>query len=150
MKYTDRRISSIYRVPPHMVGDVEGSTSWGSGIEEQTVQFVQHTITPILRKVEEALEGSLLAGTDYELRFVLSGLLRGNVAARTAMYSALWNIGALSADDIRALEDLPPVPNGAGSTYYAPLNMSPAGTPPPALTQQAALLLEAFRGGGNA
>lgn len=147
MRYSDQKIASIFRVPPHMVGDVAGSTSWGSGIEEQTTQFVAHTLTPILRRIEEALELTVLAGTSYEVRFVLSGLLRGNVAVRSAFYSSLWNIGALSADDIRRLEDMPPVPNGGGEGYYVPLNTAPASASAEELAQRSALITEALRGG---
>jgi HK97 family phage portal protein len=144
MKYSDQKIASLYRVPPHMVGDITNSTSWGSGIEEQTIQFVQHTLLPIIRKLEESFERSLLADTGYEMRFQVNGLLRGNIAARSAFYSALWNIGALSDDDIRAFEDLPPIPDGAGSTYYVPLNMTPAGQ---AADEQRNALIDALRGG---
>jgi HK97 family phage portal protein len=128
MQYSDRKISSIYRVPPHMLGDVERSTSWGSGIEEQTIQFVQHTLIPIARKLEVALNHALLAGTNYELKFAFQGLLRGSVTNRAEFYTKLWQLGALSADDILALEDMPPVPaGGGGDLRYVPLNFTPAG-----------------------
>lgn len=127
MKYSDAKIAGIYRVPPHMIGDVERSTSWGTGIEEQTIQFVQHTLLPLIRKFEEAFEATLLAGTNYQVRFVTTGLLRGNMAARQAFYQALWNLGAISGDEIRRFEDLPPIPDGRGSEYYRPLNTVPLG-----------------------
>ena len=142
MQYSDQKIASIYRVPPHMVGDITNSTSWGTGIEEQTIQFVQHTLLPIMRKFEEAVEATLLAGTDYQMRFVAAGLLRGNVAARTGMYTALWNIGVLSADDIRALEDMAPLPGGLGTTHYVPLNFAPVGTDPASIPSPAKLLMQ--------
>lgn len=131
MKYTDRKIATLFRVPPHMVGDIERSTSWGSGIEEQTIQFVQHTLLPIVRKLEECFEATLLAGTNYQMRFVVTGLLRGSTAARAAYYHDLWNMGVLNADEIRAFEDLPPQPGGVGQVYHIPLNTIDASAPPP-------------------
>lgn len=140
MKYSDAKIAGIYRVPPHMIGDVERSTSWGTGIEEQTIQFVQHTLLPLIRKVEEAFEATLLQGTNYQVRFVTTGLLRGNMAARQAFYQALWGLGAISGDEIRRFEDLPPIPGGRGGEFYRPLNMAPLGSDVP-LKDRAALLL---------
>lgn len=136
---TDRKIAGIYRVPPHMVGDVERSTSWGSGIEEQSIQFVRHTLMPIIRKLETAFEGTVLAGTPYEMRFVTGGLLRGDSKAQEAFFRGMWNIGVFSQDDIRALLDMGPLPDGQGATYYVPVNMMPAGETAAALEQRARL-----------
>lgn len=138
---TDRKIAGIYRVPPHMVGDVERSTSWGSGIEEQSIQFVQHTLMPIIRKLESAFEATLLAGTPYEMKFVTQGLLRGDSKSQEAFFRGLWNIGVLSGDDIRALMDMGPLPDGQGQRYYVPVNMMPAGEPAADLESRARLWL---------
>ena len=142
MKYSDQKIASLFRVPPHMVGDISSSTSWGTGIEEQTIQFIQHTLLPIMTKIEEAFEAALLSGTDVEMRFVVSGLLRGNLAARSAFYSAMFNIGVFSQDDIRALEDLAPLPDGRGRDHYVPLNFAPIGAGGAELPATAKLLLQ--------
>lgn len=129
MKYSDRKIAGIYRVPPHMIGDIDSSTSWGTGIEEQTIQFIQHTLLPIIRKMEEAFESTLLAGTAYRMRFITAGLLRGAMKDRAEFYRVLFNMGALNDDEIRAFEDMGPLPDGLGQTYYVPLNIAPVGTP---------------------
>lgn len=147
MKYTDAKINGIYRAPPHLVGDVERSTSWGTGIEEQGTNYVQYRILPIARKIEESVEMTLLPGTQYQMRFVVNGLLRGNVKDRAEFYRTLWNLGALNDDEIRAFEDLAPLPEGQGETYYVPLNVVPAGTPPEALQTRAAALLAVIAGG---
>lgn len=127
MKYSDRKIAGIYRVPPHMIGDIDSSTSWGTGIEEQTIQFIQHTLLPIIRKVEEAFEATLLAGTNYRMRFITAGLLRGAMKDRAEFYRVLFNMGALNDDEIRAFEDMGPLPDGRGQTYYVPMNIAPVG-----------------------
>lgn len=132
MQYSDRKIASIYRVPPHMIGDVERSTSWGKGIEEMAIEFRQYTLLPLIRKLEEAFETGLLAGTNYSVKFATDGLLRGNTAARTAYYQGMFGIGVLSADEIRSLEDMAPQPDGVGQEYYRPLNYTPVGQEVPA------------------
>ncbi len=122
MKYSDQKIASIYRVPPHMVGDISNSTSWGTGIEEQGMQFVRHTLLPIMRKLEEGFERAILAGTDFQMRFQTNALLRASATARAEFYNKLWMMGVISADEIRALEDLGPQPDGIGKRYYVPLS----------------------------
>lgn len=140
MKLSDRKIAGIYRVPPHMIGDIDSSTSWGTGIEEQTIQFIQHTLLPIIRKVEEAFESTLLAGTDYRMRFITAGLLRGAMKDRAEFYRVLFNMGALNDDEIRAFEDLGPLPDGLGKTYYVPMNIAPVGTDPADIPNAAKLM----------
>jgi len=127
MQYSDRKIAAIYRVPPHMLGDVERSTSWGTGIEEQTIQFVQHTLVPLAIKIESALNAGLLAGTDYEIKFAFQGLLRGSSSNRAEFYTKLWSMGVLNADAILALEDMAPLPGRAGQGFYVPLNFTEVG-----------------------
>jgi hypothetical protein len=62
-------------------------------------------------------------------KFDLSGRLRGDTSQRYAAYVQGWQTGFLNQDEIRAMEDLPPMPNGLGQTYYGPLNFAPLGTP---------------------
>jgi HK97 family phage portal protein len=145
MKYSDQKIASIYRVPPHMVGDISNSTSWGTGIEEQAIQFVRHTLLPIIRKLEEGFEASLLTGTQFQMRFVTNALLRASTAARADFYTKLWQMGVINADEIRGLEEMAPQANGTGATYYVPMNYAPAGTEP--LPVGAAALAEATEEG---
>lgn len=143
MKYSDAKIASgIYRVPPHMIGDTEKTTSWGTGIEEQSIGFVRHAVMPDVKALEEAFESTLLADTGYEMRFNVNALLRGAMAARATFYQTLWGMGVLNADDIRANEDLPPIPDGKGQDYYVPLNFIPAGTDPASVPSAAKFMLE--------
>lgn len=147
MKYSDQKIAGIYRVPPHMIGDLERSTSWGTGIEEQTIQFVQHTLLPIITKLEDAFEAVLMRGTNYQVRFAVNGLLRGSMKDRAEFYRTLWNIGVLTADDILAFEDMPPLPDGVGKRTYVPLNVAPSDAPSEEVQQRELSMLALMRGG---
>lgn len=148
MKYSDAKIASgIYRVPPHMIGDTEKTTSWGTGIEEQSIGFVRHAVMPDVKALEEAFESTLLADTGYEMRFNVNALLRGAMAARATFYQTLWGMGVLNADDIRANEDLPPIPDGKGQDYYVPLNFIPAGTDPASVPSAAKFLAQLLDSG---
>jgi len=124
-RYSDRKIASIFRVPPHLISDVDASTSWGSGIEEQTMSFGVYTLTPWLTRIEQAIEARLLRGTGYQYRHMLQGLMRGNTAARNAAYSAGRLGGWLSVNDIRRMEDMPGIGED-GDVFLSPLNMEPA------------------------
>ncbi len=147
MQYTDRKLISVYRCPPHLVSDVDRSTSWGTGIEDQMIQWVQVGLLPIIRKVEEALEAAFFPGTDYDVRFNVNGLLRGDMAARAEFYRVLWSLGALTDNDILALEDMPPAKDGAGDIRYVPLNVAPADATPDQIQARAAVALASPTGG---
>lgn len=120
-KLNTAQIARIWRIAPHLIGDVERSTSWGSGLEEQGIGFVVFTLGPYLTRIEAALTRRL-PPSDYA-RFNVRALLRGNTKDRYLAYAIGRQWGWLSVDDIRDLEDLPPLPNGAGQTYLQPLNM---------------------------
>jgi HK97 family phage portal protein len=120
-KLNTSQIARIWRVAPHLIGDVEKTTSWGSGIEEQGIGFVVFTLGPYLTRIEAALNRCLPTG-QYS-KFNVSALLRGNTKDRYLGYAIGRQWGWLNVDDIRALEDLPELPDGAGKTYLQPLNM---------------------------
>lgn len=119
-------ITRWFGVPPHMVGDVDRSTSWGTGIEQQSIGFVQYTLQPNwLVPTEQRITKELLKDPSVYAKYRIEGLLRGDSAARAAFYNVMRNIGAFSANDVRALEDMPPV--DGGDSYLEPLNMAPLG-----------------------
>lgn len=128
-KYQRNEICSIYRVPPHKVGDLERATF--SNIEHQSIEWVTDGVMPTTVRIESAVlaDGSLLDRGDH-LKINLAGLVRGDIASRYAAYAVGRQWGWLSADDIRALEDMNPLPDGIGQTYLEPLNMVPAGERP--------------------
>ena len=125
-RFQVRDIARWYRIPPHLIGDLENATF--SNIAEQSLEFVKYTMLPYFRKFEQAISRDLIGREDEETHFAkfsLEGLLRGDPKARAEMYRTLWGIGSISQDEIRALEDMNPLPNGAGAVYYVPLNFTP-------------------------
>lgn len=131
-KWEVTEIARALGVPPHLIGDVERSTSWGSGIAEQGIGFVTYTLTPWITRLEWVTRRGLLTPVDGRLRpkWRVEGLQRGDAQARYNAYAVGRNWGWLSANDVRQLEDMDPVPDG--DTYLQPLNMVPAGEPPAA------------------
>lgn len=121
-------ISRLYRVPPHMIAAVNRTTSWGSGIEQLSIGFVTYTLGPWIRRSEQALTRLVRVGApERYVRFNVAGLLRGDFKARTEGYARGRQWGWLNVDDIRALEELPPLPAGQGAVYLQPSNMVAAG-----------------------
>lgn len=118
------QVARIFGVPPHMLFETDKSTSWGTGIEQQAIGFVTYTLRPWLVRVEQRLS-RLLAGSQY-VKFSVEGLLRGDTKGRYYSYAVGRNWGWLSVNEIRRLEDLPPVEGG--DTYMQPLNMTKLGT----------------------
>jgi HK97 family phage portal protein len=121
-------VARIFGVPPHMLMDTEKSTSWGAGIEQQGIGFVVYTLRPWLTRVEQRVSRMLQPSTVYA-KYSVEGLLRGDTAARSEFYTKMWNIGAFSTNEIRKLEDQPPVDNG--DIRYRPLNMGVLGEADP-------------------
>lgn len=126
-------VARVYGVPPHLVGDVERSTSWGTGIEEMTLGFLTYTVNDYLVLLESAYS-SIVPNPNSYLRFNRNSILRGRAGDRADFYQKLWGMGALSPDEVRAKEDLPPLPDGDGDRYYVPLNYRPADEPIPVPT----------------
>jgi len=132
-KYQRSEVASIYRVPPHMIGDLEKATF--SNIEHQGIEFVVHSLRPWLVRIEQAINMQLLMPAergDYFAQHIVDGLLRGDTQSRFEAYTKARNWGWMNADDIRELENMNPLPDGIGQIYLQPLNMVPAGTDPAA------------------
>lgn len=130
-KWETVEVARAFGIPPHMIGDVERSTSWGSGVAEQGIGFVTYTLTPWITRLEWVARRGLLAALDPQLRlrWRVDALQRGDTKSRYEGYQIGRNWGWLSANDIRTFEDLDPI--DAGDTYLQPLNMVPADTPTP-------------------
>ena len=121
-------IARMFGIPPHMLMDTDKSTSWGTGIEQQSIGFVVYTLRPWLTRIEQRVSRILRPEPVYA-RYSVEGLLRGDSAQRSEFYTKMWGIGALSTNDIRALEELAPVEGG--DVRYRPLNMGVLGTSDP-------------------
>lgn len=124
-----REVARMFGVPTHLLMDVEGSTSWGTGIAEQTLGFVIFTLRRWLIRTEQAVTRMLRPDTVYA-KFSLEGLLRGAPKERAEFYTKMWQIGAFSTNDILELEDRAPVEGG--DVRYRPLNYGILGQTEPA------------------
>lgn len=128
-KFQVEEICRIFRVPPHLIQNLERATF--GNIEHQSIDFVVHTIRPWLVRWEQALTRTLLSPEEqreYFVEFSVDGLLRGDIASRYAAYAIGRNWGWLSANDVRALENMDPIPGG--DTYLSPANMYDASKMP--------------------
>jgi HK97 family phage portal protein len=129
-KFQISEIARMFGVPPHLLMDVDGSTSWGTGIEQQTIGWITFGLrSSYLTRVEQRMTMLLRPQAVYA-RYSIEGLLRGDSAARSTFYTSMWNLGAYSTNDIRRFEDLGPV--DGGDIRYRPLNMGVLGEPDPA------------------
>lgn len=118
-KFQINEIARIYRVPPHMVGDLEKSSF--SNIEQQSLEFVKYTLDPWVVRWEQSLQQSLLLPSEKPslfIRFNLDGLLRGDYQSRMNGYAVGRQNGWMSANDIRELEDMNRIPAVEGGDLY--------------------------------
>jgi len=122
-RFQVEEIARIFRVPPHMLADLDRATF--SNIEQQSINFVVNTIRPWLVRIEQVLNDSLLSDRNNKnyIKFVVEGLLRGDAESRASFYNQMFNIGAMSINEIRDKEELNPIDNGDQS--FVPLNMLP-------------------------
>jgi HK97 family phage portal protein len=126
-KFQVTEIARFFRVPPHMLADLERATF--SNIEQQSIDFVTHSIRPWLVRWEQSLNAKPFGrdwGRRYFAEFKVDALLRGDIKSRYEAYAIARQNGWLSADDIRELENMNPLPDGQGEMYLVPLNMVPA------------------------
>jgi HK97 family phage portal protein len=140
-KFQVVEVARMFGVPPHLLGDVERSTSWGTGIEQQAIGFVTYSLKSWLTRVEQRVSLEVMPGRLFA-QYDINNLMRGDSAQRAAYLTAMWNIGALNRDEIRAEEGRPPLPDGKGQEYLTPLNMAP--------TPGSEDLKQPNTGGGNA
>lgn len=122
-------IGRFFGVPPFLMMETEKTTSWGTGLEQQSLGFVRYDLHPQWLAPTEQRISKELTGSDTEVRYNLDSLLRGDTAARTQFYQMMRMVGAFSANDIRDREDLPPIADG--NSYLQPANMWPLGYTPP-------------------
>jgi len=120
-----QEIARLFGVPPHLLADSSGSTSWGSGLEEQNNAFVTFTLSAYSARFEEAISDELIETPTRYAKWNYAALLRGNTLQRYQAYAIARTNGWLNADEIRAFEDLEPLPDGLGASYLTPLNMTP-------------------------
>lgn len=122
-------IARMFGVPMFLLMETSKSTSWGTGLEQQAQGWQTFDLGPTwLSPTEQRITKELLPPGQYA-HYALQGLLRGDSSARATFYRAMRDIGALSANDIRQLEDLPPI-GPEGDIYLQPTYMAPLGVNP--------------------
>lgn len=126
-KFQINEIARIFRVPPHMVGDLEKSSF--SNIEQQSLEFVKYTLDPWVVRWEQSIQRTLLTPEEkktYFVKFNVEGLLRGDYQSRMSGYATARQNGWMSANDIRELENLDRIPaEDGGDLYLVNGNMLP-------------------------
>ena len=118
-KFQIDEIARIFRIPPHMVGDLDKSSF--SNIEQQSLEFVKYTLDPWVSRWEQSISRSLLAAEEkkqYFARLNVEGLLRGDYQSRMEGYAVGRQNGWMSANDIRELENLDRIPAEEGGDLY--------------------------------
>jgi HK97 family phage portal protein len=125
-KFGVTEIARLLGVPPHLIGDVERSTSWGTGIEQQMRHFVQFTLGPWLTLLEQRVTRELLPGGwtsgSWYAEWVLEGLLRGDSQARSNFYQKMVALMAMTPNEVRVRENLEPL-DGL-DRFLVPSNMA--------------------------
>lgn len=118
-KFQVAEICRIYRVPPHLVGDLEHATF--SNIENENISFAVHTIRPWLVRIEQSIDRQLFPEKEkgrFYAQFNLDGLMRGDYKSRMEGYAIARQNGWMCANDIRALENLNPIPEEEGGDAF--------------------------------
>lgn len=118
-KFQINEIARIFRVPPHMLADLEKSSF--SNIEQQSLEFVKYTLDPWVVRWEQSIQRTLFTSEEKRLYFVkfnVEGLLRGDYASRMSGYATARQNGWMSANDIRELENMDRIPPEEGGDLY--------------------------------
>lgn len=121
--FSIEEICRWFRVPPFMVGHTTKQSSWASSLEGMNLQFLTHTLRPLLVNIEQEISRCLLNGDeDVFAEFSVEGLLRADSAGRAAYYTSALQNGWMSRNDVRRLENYPPIPGG--DIYTVQLNLT--------------------------
>lgn len=118
-KFQIDEIARIFRVPPHMVGDLDKSSF--SNIEQQSLEFVKYTLDPWVTRWEQSIYRTLLSPNekkDFFVKFNVEGLLRGDYVSRMNGYATARQNGWMSANDIRELENMDRISAEDGGDLY--------------------------------
>jgi HK97 family phage portal protein len=115
-------VARAFNIPAHML-NLPGTTSYAS-VEQNNIQFITHTLRPIVQKLEDSFSPLMARYPGGETAFVkwnLDGLARADLASRTASYSAMIQMGAMSINDVRRLEDMSDIDDPAAQNVRVPL-----------------------------
>jgi HK97 family phage portal protein len=115
-------VARAFNVPPHLMG-LPGTTSYAS-VEQNNLAWVTHCLRPIVQKIEGAMSPLMLrypGGESAFIRFNLDGLLRADINSRMSAFSTGLQSGFLTINDVRRIEDLPPIADPSADTVRVPL-----------------------------
>lgn len=118
-KFQIDEIARIFRIPPHMIGDLEKSSF--NNIEQQSLEFVKYTLDPWVSRWEQSIKRSLFTEDEkktFFAKFNVDGLMRGDYQSRMNGYAVARQNGWMSANDIRTLENLDRIPQEDGGDLY--------------------------------
>lgn len=131
-RFQVQEIARMFRIPPHMIGASSGESLTYSTVEQESIEFVQHTLRPWIVRFEQELNRKIFSTEDtgrYYCEFNVDGLLRADVKTRYESYAIGVSNGWLSPDEIRQLENMNPRSDGKGGDYKS-VDASPAVQPP--------------------
>ena len=118
-KFQIDEIARLYRIPPHMVGDLDKSSF--SNIEQQSLEFVKYTLDPWVIRWEQSIQRALFLPQEkreYFVKMNVDGLLRGDYQSRMSGYAVGRQNGWLSSNDIREMENMNLIPEEDGGNFY--------------------------------
>ncbi|MEM9043507.1 MAG: phage portal protein [Pseudomonadota bacterium] len=123
-KFSRTDIAMFFGVPPHMLGDADASDGSGKNLEERSRSFVLYTLEDYFTAWEDAINADLIEDDSVFAQFKRTALIRGDITARAKWYQGGLQWGWLSPDEVRAEEGMNPRPDGKGSEFYPPPNMT--------------------------
>jgi HK97 family phage portal protein len=119
LRFSVEEICRLYSVPPHKIGHMEGA-GYANSIEAQNSQFITDCIRPLVEVIEMEFANKLLSGNRV-FQLDLKALMRGDITTEVQRNVSYWNIGVMSANEIRRIEGLPPIEGG--NVYNKPMHM---------------------------
>jgi HK97 family phage portal protein len=130
-RWSTTEIARMFGIPPHLVGDVEKSTSWGSGIEQQNIGFVAYTVAGYTGRISQRVSREVVITRGQTAAFDTAHLLRGTMMKRFAAYATGISSGWLTRNEARARENLEPIEGLSEPVLNAnmTLNVNPANPP---------------------
>lgn len=143
-KYQRSEIAGIFRVPPHLIGDLERATF--SNIEHQDISYLQRSLLPWMRRIEQVMQTRLLSGAErarYVIEHDTGSFLRGDTKSRYEAYAIGIQNGILTRNEVRVRENLNPI--DGGDELLQPLNMAAVGTDAEKDAERAFRLLDVLR-----
>jgi HK97 family phage portal protein len=128
-----RDIALAFGVPAYMLG-VPGDSSTYANVESRMTELRTFTLLPWIRRIEAAMDALFPAGT--ELKIITDGTLRADTSTRYASYESALRSGWMTVDEVRALEDRPPLPEQVSTAPEDTLpTIDPAAVPDPAIPE---------------